>query len=131
MTSALASLANATATFQVPGLGTVVDPLTGNVNAAGATVTVTLFLRASEVSSSPLPGIDVVDTVYDGYSVAPTALDEGIVIGTEGTLTFGSEAAVPCKVTALRLPYGNTGVLGATLSQVLGERIQLTARSQG
>lgn len=131
MASALISLANASATFQVAGVGTVTDPATGNVTAASATTTLSLYLKAESITTSPLPGVNVVDTIYDGYAVDPVAIDGGVVVGTQGTLTFGSEDAVPCKVTALRLPYGNTGALGGTLSAVLGDRIQLTARSQG
>jgi hypothetical protein len=128
MASALAALANASATFQVAGSGVITDPATGNVRAATSQVTVSLFLKAEKVSATALPGVDVVDTLYEGYAVDPVAFDSGIVVGTEGVLTFGTEDPVECEVTALRLPYGNAGLLGSTLNAVLGERVQLRAR---
>lgn len=130
MASALSALANASATFTVPATGIVTDPETGNVTAATNTVTVSLFLKAEKVSTTALPGVDVVDTLYEGYAVDPVAIDNGVVVGTEGVLTFGTAEPVECEVTALRLPYGDTGLLGATLNAALGERVQLLARGQ-
>jgi hypothetical protein len=130
MASALSALANASATFQVAGTGVVTDPATGNVRAVTTEVTVALYLKAEKVSTTALPGVDVVDTLYEGYAVDPVAFDNGVVVGTEGVLTFGGEVPVDCEVTALRLPYGDTGLLGATLNAVLGERVQLLARGQ-
>lgn len=128
MTSALAALANATVTFQVAGTGVVTDPDTGNVAPAAASVTVELFLRAERIETIAYPGVDQASTVYDGYALAP--LDSRIVIGSQGTLTFAGEEPMPCEVKALRLSYGGTGLLGQTLSDVLGERIQLISRGQ-
>lgn len=130
MASALASLANATVTFEVAGTGVVTDPATGNVMAAGASVVASLFLKAEKVGYTALPGVDVVDTVYSGYATSPMALDPRIVIGTSGTLTFAGEAAVPCEVMELRLPYGGEGLIGGTLAGVLGQSIRLVARGQ-
>ena len=130
MASALAALANATATFQVAGTGVVTDPDTGNVRAVTTEVTVSLFLKADKIATTALPGVDVVDTVYEGYAIDPVAFDNGIVVGSRGTVTFGSEEPVACEVISLRLPYGDTGLLGATLNAVLGERVQLLARGQ-
>jgi hypothetical protein len=131
MASALAALANATATFQVAGTGTVTDPDTGNVMAAGASVVVSLFLKAEKVGYTALPGVDVVDTVYAGYAISPMALDPGIVIGTTGTLTFAGEEPVACEVVEVRLPYGAEGLIGGTLAGVLGQSVRLVARGQG
>ena len=130
MASALSALANATATFRVAGTGVVTDPETGNVAPANTTVTVALFLRAETVTMLRYPGVDQVTTVYDGYAVDPTALDARIVVGTTGTLTFAGEDSVPCAVKELRMPYGNTGLIGATLAAVLGERIRLVSEGQ-
>mgnify|MGYP006273426981 CR=1 FL=1 len=130
MASALSALANATATFEVAGTGVVTDPDTGNVTPAGATVTVQLFLRAETVTMLRYPGIDQVTTVFDGYAVDPTALDARIVVGTVGILNFADEGAVPCMVKELRLPYGNTGLIGQTLATVLGEHIRLVSEAQ-
>lgn len=129
MTSALKALENASVTFQVAGAGTVTDPATGNVTATGATVTATFFLKAENLAVQTYPGVNAVETIYDGYAMEP--LDARIVVGTQGTITFAGEAAAPCEVTGVRTPYGKTGLLGATLGASLGERIQLTARSQG
>ena len=130
MTSAIGALANASATLDVAGTGVVTDPDTGNVTPAGASVTVALFLKAETVETLRYPGVDQLDTLYEGYAVDPTALDTRIQVGTQGTLTFAGEEAVRCEVKALRLPYGNTGLLGETLSTVLGEKIQLISRGQ-
>lgn len=130
MASALSALANATATFSVAGVGVVTDPETGNVAPAQATVTVGLFLRAETVEIMRYPGVDQLDTLYEGYAVDPMALDPRIQVGTQGTLTFAGEGPVSCEVKAPRLPYGNSGLLGATLAAVLGEKIQLTSRGQ-
>lgn len=130
MASALSALANATATFVVPTTGVMTDPDTGNVRAATASITVSLFLKAEKISSTPLPGVDVVDTLYEGYAVDPVAFDSRIVVGTEGTIAFAGDTAEECEVMGLRLPYGKTGLLGQTLGAVMGERIQLLARGQ-
>lgn len=129
MASALKALENATVTFQVAGTGTVTDAATGNVTATGATVTASFFLKAENVAVSTYPGVNAVETVFDGYAMAP--LDARVVVGTQGTVTFAGEAAAACEVTGVRTPYGKTGLLGATLGAALGERIQLVARGQG
>lgn len=129
MASALAALKNASATFQVAQQGVITDPETGNVLAASAAVTVDLFLKAQNVDYTALPGIELVDTVYEGYALG--TLPAGVVVGTHGELIFAGEDAVDCEVLELRLPYGGTGLLGATLAQALGERLRLVARGQG
>lgn len=126
--TALASLANASATFSVAGAGVVTDPTTGNVTPAPTTVTVGLFLKSDRVRGTSFPGVEIAETVFDGYAVEE--LDSRIELGTTGTLCFAGGAPVECKVTGLRLPYGKTGLLGATLNSALGERIQLVAREQ-
>lgn len=128
MASALSALSNATATFQVAGTGVITDPETGNVSPAGATVTVALFLSATQTRVLRYPGIDGAETIYDGYAL--DVLDSRITVGSTGTLTFAGETAVECEVKAVRLPYGKTGLLGSTLNSVLGEKIQIVARGQ-
>lgn len=128
MASALAALANATAVFTVAGTGVVTDPDTGNVSPAQASVTASLFLKAERVEVLRYPGVDTAETLFEGYAVAP--LDSRIQVGTVGTLTFAGEPAVDCEVKAVRLPYGKTGLLGATLNSALGERVQLVSRGQ-
>lgn len=130
MASALAALANATATISVAGTGVVTDPDTGNVMPAPSSTTLSLFLRAENVSYNAYPGIDVTDTVYEGYAVSPQVIPAGVVLGAEGTLAFAGEAAVSCEVLELRMPYGATGLLGETLRSALGDRIRLVARGQ-
>lgn len=138
MASALAALANASVTFQVPGIGMVTDPDTGNVSPVVETVTVSLFLKVRQMEGTVgrfrlsdrvnYPGVDLIEAVYDGYAMA--ALDSRIRIGTTGTLTFASETPVPCEVSELRLAYGKTGLLGSVLASTLGETIQLVSRAQ-
>jgi hypothetical protein len=128
MASALSALANATATFTVAGTGVVTNPTTGNVTPATETVSVELFLKSDKISGTSFPGVEVLETVFDGYCL--TAVDNRVGVGTEGVVTFAGEGQFPCEVTGLRLPYGKTGLLGATLNAALGERIQLTSREQ-
>jgi len=130
MASALAGIANATATFEVAGTGVVTDPETGNVSPVADTVAVTLYLKAGRAAGTALPGVDTLDTIYDGYAVDPTALDPRIAVGTTGSLSFAGEDAAPCEVLALRLPYGATGTIGGALASVLGQSIQLRALAQ-
>lgn len=126
MASALTALANATATFTVAGVGTVTDPDTGNVRALEETVTVSCFLKADRQRGFEYPGVEVLQSTFDGYAL--TALDSRIVIGTKGVLLFGEEEVVDCEVVGLRYPFGSTGLVGQTLGAALGERIQLISR---
>jgi hypothetical protein len=130
MASAILALANATAVFDVAGTGVVTDPDTGNVSPAAATVSVEMFLRAETIEITRYPGVDQLDTLYEGYAVVPMAFDSRVQVGSQGTLTFAGEDPVRCEVKALRLPYGNTGLLGETLAAVLGEKVQLISRGQ-
>jgi hypothetical protein len=130
MASALSALANASVTLQVPGVGVTTDPTTGNVAAVTSTTTISLFLRAEKLAYTPYPGVDVVDTVYEGYAVDPQVVPAGVVIGTAGVLTFAGEGAVDCEVLELWMAYGSTGIIGATLQTALGDRIRLVARGQ-
>jgi hypothetical protein len=128
MASALSALSNATVTFSVAGTGVVTDPTTGNVTPATSSITVSMFLKAERVRGATFPGVEVYETVFDGYALE--ALDEGITVGTNGVVTFAGQDPIECEVTALRLPYGKTGLLGSTLNAALGERIQLLSREQ-
>lgn len=128
MATALSALANATATFNVAATGVVTDPVTGNVTPAIEEVQVQLFLKAAKQSGVAFPGVEVSETLFEGYALA--ALDVRIAEGTPGTLTFAGENLQPVEVVSLRLPYGKTGLLGSTLNAALGERIQLRTREQ-
>lgn len=130
MASALSALANATATLEVAATGVLTDPDTGNVTAVTGTTTLSLFLRAEKVGYSPYPGVEVVDTVYEGYAVNPQVVPAGVMVGSVGTLAFAGEETVDCEVLELRMAYGGTGILGATLQAALGDRIRLVARGQ-
>lgn len=126
MASALTALANATLTLAVPGVGVVTDPDTGNVRALEETVTVTCFLKADRQRGFDYPGVEVLQSTFDGYALTP--LDSRITVGTKGVLLFGEEEVVDCEVVGLRYPFGSAGLLGQTLGGALGERIQLIAR---
>ncbi len=128
MASALSALANATATFTVAGVGVVTDPTTGNVTPAAATVSVPMFLKAERVRGTGFAGVEIAETLFEGYALAP--LDARIEIGTVGTIVFAGEGVTDCEVTSVRLPYGKSGLLGAVLNSSLGERVQLIAREQ-
>jgi hypothetical protein len=128
MASALSALANATAVFEVPAAGVRTDPATGNVVTATSSFSVTLFLKAETVGERVFPGVDVLDTIYEGYAVSPMAFDAGVVVGTSGTLTFAGEAPAECEVLELRMNYGKTGLLGEVLNGTLGQKVRLRAR---
>jgi len=128
MATALSALSNATATFKVAATGVVTDPVTGNVKPAEASVQVELFLKANRQSGVAFPGVEVAETLFEGYAL--DALDVRIAEGTGGTLTFAGEAALSVEVVSLRLPYGKTGLLGTTLNTALGERIILKTQEQ-
>lgn len=128
MATALSALANATATFQVAAIGVVTDPTTGNVLPANENVTVSLFLKSDRISGTSFPGVEIQETVFDGYVLE--SLDQRVVVGTTGTVEFAGEGVVGCEVTGVRLPYGKSGLIGSTLNAALGERIQLTSREQ-
>lgn len=125
MTSALAGLANATAVFNLPTVGTYTDPDTGNITPATEMVSVTLYLRQGGSNGSGLPGIDADVETFEGYAVSPQALDARIKPGITGTLNFASQGSVACEVINSRYPYGSTGTIGSTLQQVLGDKIRL------
>lgn len=125
MASALTALANATATLNLPTVGTTTDPTTGNIRANTETVTISLYLRQGTVSATDLPGINIEGEAFDGYVLNPVALDARVQTGTLGTLTFAGDAAMPCEVVEARTPFGTTGLLGSTLQSVLGDRIRL------
>lgn len=130
MASALAALANASVSFDVEDVGVTTDPETGNVKAVTRTVTMSLYLSVERVEVEAYPGVNTVDTVYQGYALEPTAFDPHVCVGSRGVLTFAGEAPVPCTVLELRTPYGNNGLIGGVLSAVLGERIKLLTRGQ-
>lgn len=125
MTSALAGIANATAVFILPTVGTITDPDTGNIVPASESLTVTLYLRQGSTNGSDLPGVDADVEVFDGYAVNPQALDARIKPGITGTLNFAGQGAVPCEILNTRFPYGSTGTIGSTLQQVLGDKIRI------
>lgn len=125
MTSALADLANATATFSVATVGTTTDPNTGNVLPVTEAVTVSFYLRQGGTTSTDLPGVDADIEVFEGYAVSPQALDARIKPGTTGTLSFAGQSGADCQVISSRFPYGSTGTIGSTLQQVLGDKIRI------
>lgn len=125
MASALTALKNATVVFTVSDAGTTVDPATGNVTANTATISYDLYLRKSASSERDQPGVDVVSATYEGYCIAPQALDPRIRQGTAAKLTFSADAAEDCVVDDLRFNYGTTGLLGQTLQSVLGDKVRL------
>lgn len=130
MTSALAALANATASFSLPTTGTVTDPATGNVTPVVESLQVTLYLRQGSINETDLPGVDAAAVAFEGYAISPQALDARIKRGVIGTVTFSSNDAQPCEVVDVAFPFGKTGLIGGTLQQVLGDRIRLVTYIQ-
>lgn len=131
MTSALAALANATATFNLATVGTTTDPDTGNVLPTTEAVTVTLYLRQGSRNGSNFPGVDTDSVTFEGYAISPQALDARIRPGVTGTVAFAGQPAIRCEVLQERYPYGSTGLLGGTLQTILGDRIRLACYSDG
>ena len=129
MASALTALANATVTLAVPGTGVVTDPDTGNVRVLEDSVTFSCYLKADRMRGFEFPGVEVLQTTFDGYAL--DSVDSRVKVGTEGTILFGNDEVMKCEVTGLRMPFGETGLLGKTLTSALGTRIQLIARDSG
>ena len=129
MASALAALQNAVLSFVVPAEGTTTDPDTGNVRANTETVAAGAFLKGESVAEATYPGVNVITVLYEGY-VTTGALDSRVEVGTLGTVAFAGQAARECEVLEVRLPYGETGLLGSVLSQSLGVRLRLASRTQ-
>jgi hypothetical protein len=127
--SALAALQNAVLSFVVPAEGTTTDPDTGNVRANTETVAAGAFLKGESVAEATYPGVNVITVLYEGY-VTTGALDSRVEVGTLGTVAFAGQAARECEVLEVRLPYGETGLLGSVLSQSLGVRLRLASRTQ-
>jgi hypothetical protein len=125
MTSALAGLANASAVFTLPTVGTTVDAKTGNVLPATESVTVSLYLRQVTLTTTDLPGVDADVEIFEGYAVNPQALDARINPGITGTVNFSSQGAIKCEVINSRFPYGSTGTIGSILQGVLGDKIRI------
>lgn len=129
MASALAALENATITFTVPASGTSVDAGTGNVLANTETIQVSAYLKGESVAETTFPGVNVITVLFEGY-ITSGALDSRVTVGTTGTIQFAGQGAVECEVLEVRLPYGETGLLGGILKDVLGVRIRLASRTQ-
>lgn len=129
MASALAALENAVITFTVPASGTSVDPGTGNVVANTETVQVDAFLKGESVAETTFPGVNVITVLYEGY-VTSGALDSRVKVGTSGTIQFAGQAAADCEVLEVRLPYGESGLIGGILKDVLGVKLRLASRTQ-
>jgi hypothetical protein len=125
----LAALQNAVLSFVVPAEGTTTDPDTGNVRANTETVAAGAFLKGESVAEATYPGVNVITVLYEGY-VTTGALDSRVEVGTLGTVEFAGQAARECEVLEVRLPYGETGLLGSVLSQSLGVRLRLASRTQ-
>ncbi len=128
--SALVALANAVVVFVVPGTGTTVDVATGNVMPVEETLEVSCFLKVMDVVARPFVGVEVGETLLEGYVVEPRALDARVVVGTQGTVVFAGEEARACEVVEARVAYGATGLLGGVLQGALGDRVRLYARGQ-
>lgn len=129
MASALAALENAVITFVVPASGTSVDAGTGNVVANTETVQVDAFLKGESVAETTFPGVNVITVLYEGY-VTSGALDSRVKVGTSGTIEFAGQAAADCEVLEVRLPYGESGLIGGILKDVLGVKLRLASRTQ-
>ena len=117
-------------TFEVPAAGTVVEPDTGNVVANTETNQVGAYLKGENVAEATYPGVNVISTLYEGYVTSGT-LHAGVRVGSTGTLVFAGQAPVECEVLEVRLPYGESGLLGTVLTKAIGTKIKLVSRSTG
>jgi hypothetical protein len=129
MASALVALENATLVFTVPASGTTTDADTGNVLANTETVTVSAYLKGESVAETTFPGVNVITVLYEGYVTSGT-LDGRVKVGTAGTVAFAGQDATECEVLEVRLPYGESGLLGSILSDALGVKVRLASRTQ-
>lgn len=129
MASALAALANATVTFEVPGTGTTVEVDTGNVVPVKETLTVSCYLKQGSVGQEEMPGIFISQTFYEGYTVEPAVLDARVRAGTKGTIAFSGGASCYCVVLQTS-PLGTQGLLGSILSATMGTALRLVERRE-
>ena len=125
--SALLSLVNSDVVFEVPTNEVVIDDETGNVLPAVEPISYRLYLRRGSNNIRELPGIDTERATYEGYCIQPTALDKRIQAGTKAKLDFAGSPTVECLVADCRYPFGSSGLLGETLTDVLGHKIRLVA----
>lgn len=123
------SLANATATLNLPISGTTTDTF-GNVIPNTEEIEITLYLRRGTLTPRDLEGAGVtpVSDVMEGYVLE--ALDSRVKPGVRGTIIFSSDAETDCEVVEARFPYGNTGLIGETLTNVLGDKIRIVRYGQ-
>lgn len=131
MPSALSAVANASVTLELPAAGTTVDAATGNVIANSEAVTFSAYLREGARTGAGFPGVDTDTITLEGYAIAPQALDARVRPGIAGTVTFAGRPARRCEVLQERYPFGTTGLLGATLQSILGDRIRLATYVDG
>ena len=129
MTSALASLANASLVLTLPSAGTTTDSATGNVVVNTTTQTLSAYLKQASPITTDFPGIDVDGDVYEGYITSGTP-DSTVNRGTIGTIAFAGQAAQRCIVLDLDYPYGSTWLLGGTLRSALGAKVRLIRYQQ-
>lgn len=125
MSSSLIGIANATAVFTVPTVGTVTDSTTGNVTPATETVTVQLALQRSSFTPNDLPGVDVDADIFAGWAVNPNAVDARVKRGIRGTLVWDGEPSLPCVVSEIGNPWGRSGTIGGTLQRSLGDDVRV------
>lgn len=126
--SALQPFSNATVIFQIPTATLVTDPATGNQRPVIDPVPVRAFLKFKKVTEAQTIGAVQVETIFSGRATA--AIPAAVVEATPVRLQLDGESTIWVGVVqSLRAPFGAGGI-GATVSAIAGEAIEIAAWKQ-
>jgi hypothetical protein len=124
--SSLYAIRNGSVTFHVSGSVLETDPRTGNVSGKEVNLTYDIYYDSGDgIDTSELAGADLNRKTLDCYVVSPRELDSRIITGTRCTVKTEKNKTFKGKVRNTKYPSGTIGTLGATLTQVLGDRVEI------
>jgi hypothetical protein len=116
---------NGTVRLFVPADNTTTDSR-GNVIAVTQEEIYELYLeKQTKNRTLQYPGINSTSSLLVGYCVFDSVLDSRIKPGTRGFVTFSDFPETPCVVLDTMFKYNSVGLIGQTLTNVLGDSILL------
>jgi len=129
MATAFHPYSNATVIFQIPTATLVTDPTTGNQRPVIDPVPVRAFLKFRKTAGEPQQlGTPEVTTVFEGR--ATEAIPATVIETTPVQVQLDEDTTIwSGTVQTLRAPYGAGGI-GATIAEIAGEAIVITAWRQ-
>lgn len=120
---------NATFTVTIPGVGTVVDPISHNVTEGpGTEITVKAMVTPAKSSRKTEPGLDATEIPFEGFLTNPSIMPQGVELPLMG---------IPCAVRTASGEKTGSADLHIDLdqlfglSQVLGQRVTGVIRFRG